>query len=86
MTAIGELVQLVRDLIAQVARLEKALSKPPRTAWRPREVADQTGISYNEILGLIKSGALGSVPVGRLYVVPDAELKRFLSTGIREAA
>lgn len=55
--------------------------KPARTAWRPREVSKLTGISYNTVLELIHSGKLGAVKAGRMFVVPDAELDRFLTPG-----
>lgn len=80
------IVAALEKLTERIARLEKAVRKPPRTAWRPSEVADQTGISYKEVLELIKGGALGAIPVGRLYIVPNEELQRFLSAGIRKAA
>jgi len=73
----------IERLTERIARLEKAVKSPPRSAWRPREVADQTGISYEEVLKLIHSGELGSISVGRLHVVPDAELKRFLAAGVK---
>jgi excisionase family DNA binding protein len=76
----------VEKLAERIARLEKAVKAPPRTAWRPREVAAQTGISYDEVLKLIHSGELGSVPAGRLHVVPDEELKRFLARGVKQPA
>jgi len=76
----------LKEILDRLTRLEKAVKQPPRTAWRPREVADQTGIGYEVILDLIKSGALGSVPAGRLHVVPDEELKRFLARGVKSEA
>lgn len=54
-------------------------NQPPRVAWRPREVAKLTGLGYDTVLGLIRSGQLGAVKVGQTYAVPDAELDRFLT-------
>jgi excisionase family DNA binding protein len=76
----------VEKLTERIARLEQAVKAPPRTAWRPREVAEQTGIRYEEVLKLIHSGELGSVPAGRLHVVPDEELKRYLARGVKSEA
>lgn len=76
------LVRAVEELTERIKRLEKAAKQPPRQAWRPREVAALTGIGYEVVLELIKSGELGSVPAGRLHIVPDAELQRFLARGV----
>jgi excisionase family DNA binding protein len=79
------LVDAIEKLTDRIARLEKAAKKPERQAWRPREVADMTGIEYEKVLELIHEGVIGHVTVGRLHVVPDAELQRFLAAGITEA-
>lgn len=76
----------IEKLSERIDRLEKAAKAPARTAWRPREVAAQTGIRYEQVLELIKNGELGSVPAGRLHVVPDEELKRYLARGIKSTA
>ncbi len=78
-------IAAIEKLADRIDRLEKAVKAPARDAWRPREVAKKTGISYNEVLELIRRGELGSIPVGRLHIVPDAELKRFLAAGTRAA-
>lgn len=77
----------IADLMVAVAssRVAVGLSnqrdpkQPPRVAWRPREVAKLTGLSYGTVLELIHSGQLGAVKVGKSYAVPDAELGRFFT-------
>lgn len=66
-------------LTDRIKRLEKAAKSPARRAWRPREVAEMTGIEYKVVLELIHSGDLGAVKVGRLHVVPDTALQEFLA-------
>jgi excisionase family DNA binding protein len=77
------LVEAIRELSREVQALKQAAQQPARQAWRPREVADLTGIRYEVVLQLIHSGELGSVPAGRLHVVPDVELQRYLSRGVQ---
>jgi excisionase family DNA binding protein len=77
----AQLVAAIEKLTARIARLEKAARQPERTAWRPREIAAQIGVPYEAALELIKSGELGSVRVGRHYVVPDVEVKKWLARG-----
>ncbi|WP_435582875.1 excisionase family DNA-binding protein [Amycolatopsis thermoflava] len=79
MSAVAELVAAVDRLTERIARLERAAKKPPRRAWRPREVAAMTGIGYERVLELIHSGELGHIKEGRLHVVPDAEVQRYLA-------
>lgn len=82
----NELIHAIQELTDRIARLEKAAQQPARQAWRPREVADLTGIRYEQVLELIKDGQLGAVMAGRLHIVPDAELQRFLADGIKANA
>ncbi|MER6765622.1 MULTISPECIES: helix-turn-helix domain-containing protein [Amycolatopsis] len=77
-----ELVEAVEKLTARIARLEKAAKQPARIAWRPREVAEMTGLSYLEVLRLIREGRLGSIPEGRLHVVPESEVQRYLAENL----
>ncbi|PXY27401.1 excisionase family DNA-binding protein [Prauserella muralis] len=74
----SEITDLLKDISARLARLERERKNPPRTAWRPREVAKQLGIPYDAALDLIHSGQLGHIRAGRHYVVPDTELQAFL--------
>lgn len=74
-----ELAQAVDRLTERIARLEKAAKAPTRVSWRPREVADMTGIEYTRVLELIHTGRLRAIKDGRLHVIPDDELKRFLA-------
>jgi len=78
MTGIAELVKLVKDLIAQVARLEKAVKAPERKAYKPREVAAMTGLGYDTVLSLVREGRLRAVQIGQLYVIPAIEVDRLL--------
>lgn len=50
----------------------------PRKAWNPREAGKALGIGYKATLALIHSGELGHVKCGQYYLVPDAELVRYL--------
>ncbi|GAB3376470.1 excisionase family DNA-binding protein [Amycolatopsis echigonensis] len=81
----AEIMNLLNELLDRVKRLEKAAAAPPRKAWKPSEVSKLTGVSYDTVLGLIHAGEIGHVPAGRMHVVPDAELQRWLSRGITAA-
>jgi excisionase family DNA binding protein len=78
----AQLAAAVDKLTREIAALKKAAQAPPRVAYRPREVAELTGVGYEVVLQLIHSGELGSVPAGRLHVVPAVELERFLARGV----
>lgn len=83
LAAVAELMAKVDDLAERLARLEHASAgRAPRTAWKLSEVAQSTGISYDHLLAMVKSGELGSVRAGRLYIVPDEELRAFLARGV----
>jgi excisionase family DNA binding protein len=77
-SAIGDLANLVGQLVTQVARLEKAVKAPERKAWKPREVAAMTGLGYDTVLELIHEGRLRAVQVGQLYIVPTSEVDLLL--------
>ncbi len=66
-------------LIKRIERLERAVKSPPREAYRPREVAKLTGIGYETVLEMCRTGELPAKQVGRLWIVPAAELRSFLS-------
>jgi excisionase family DNA binding protein len=68
-------------LTRRIAALEKAAKAPDRRSWRPREVAQMTGVSYDKVLELIEDGELGSFKVGRLNLVPDTDLQAFINSG-----
>jgi excisionase family DNA binding protein len=74
-----DLVEALDRLTERITCLERAAKKPPRIAWRPREVAEMTGLSYGQVMDAIHAGRLGAVKDGRLHVVPDAEVQRFLA-------
>jgi excisionase family DNA binding protein len=74
-----ELIAALDKLTERIARLERAAKRPERDAWKPREVAEKLGIPYDTVLDLIKAGQIGHIPAGKHYLVPDAELQRFLS-------
>lgn len=86
MSTNADLVAAINALTERIAQLEKAAKKPPRRAWRPREVADMTGIEYTRVLELIHTGRLGAVKDGRLHVVPDTEVQRFLAEAEQSSA
>ena len=79
MSTLTDVLDKLTELIDRVASLETAAKAPPRQAWRPREVADMTGIGYEVVLQLIHDGQLRAVKAGRLHVVPDAEVQRYLN-------
>jgi excisionase family DNA binding protein len=58
----------------------------PRRAWNPREVAEALGVPYDTVLWLIHNDKLGHVVAGRYYLVPDIELQRYLSAGVKASA
>jgi excisionase family DNA binding protein len=71
-------VAAIEKLADRIARLEKAAKAPPRMAWKPREVAAMTGLSYDTVLELIHDGTLRAVQVGQRYIVTDSEVERLL--------
>jgi excisionase family DNA binding protein len=73
------LVAAIAELREQIKRLEKAARQPERKAYRPREVAELTGIGYEVVLELIHAGELDAVTVGRLHVVPAESVATFLA-------
>jgi excisionase family DNA binding protein len=75
----ADVMKALDNLTAAVARVEKAVKSPPRTGYRPREVAEMTGIGYEAVLELIKAGELDAIQVGRLHVVTAASVERFMA-------
>lgn len=49
---------------------------PPleRTFYTPREVAASIGLSYETVLGLVKSGEIRSIRPGHQYLIPATAL------------
>ncbi|UUV34412.1 helix-turn-helix domain-containing protein [Amycolatopsis roodepoortensis] len=74
-------LEAIDRLIKRVERLEKAVKAPPREAYRPSEVATLTGIGYATVLEMCRTGELPAKQVGggRLWIVPAAELRRYLN-------
>lgn len=56
-----------------------------RKAWGPGEVAGMLGVSYSTVLDLIHSGELSAIRLGRYWVVPVAEVDRYLEARLDEA-
>lgn len=81
----SNVVDAIEKLADRIGRLEKATKAPERDAWKPSEVAQKIGLPYETTLTLIKSGRIGHVMAGKHYLVPDAELQRFLAHGIKPA-
>ena len=79
MSTTAELVAAINALTDRIARLEKAAKKPPRRAWRVREVADMTGIHYLHVLAMCRDGRLAFIKDGQQYVIPNAEVDRLLA-------
>lgn len=73
------LVAAVRELTERIARLEKAASQPPRKAYKRSEVAAMFGVDVKTVTGWIDSGRLVALWAGSFYLIPAAELDRFLS-------
>lgn len=69
-----------REAFAEYVRL--SLQAMRRRGYSIREVAVALGVNRKQVEALINSGELGCVPVGRLKVVPDHELDRFLSKAV----
>lgn len=72
-------VEALQKLTDRIARLEKAARQPPRIAWRPREIADMTGLAKDAVYAAIRDGDLAAKQIGRGYVVADTELQRWLA-------
>lgn len=81
------LADLVQELIKEVRLLKRAQQKPAREAWKPSEVAQKLGYADKRpVYDLIHAGKLGAIEVNGQYLVPDAELQRFLAPGIQKSA
>lgn len=52
--------------------------RPHRTAWSLAEVAEQLGLTYEQVRRLCHSGELHSIRAGRYIRVPVAALDEFL--------
>lgn len=46
----------------------------PRTFYTPREVAASIGLSYETVLGLVKTGEIPSIRPGHQYLIPATAL------------
>jgi len=51
----------------------------PRLAFRPREVAESLGMSYDRVLELIHEGRLRAKKEGQHYVIPRAAIEDYLA-------
>jgi hypothetical protein len=81
------LEEAFHELAKEVRLLRKAQQKPAREAWKPTEVAQKLGYADRRpVLDLIHAGKLGAIEVNGQYLVPDAELQRFLAPGIKQTA
>ncbi|QWF81161.1 excisionase family DNA-binding protein [Amycolatopsis sp. CA-230715] len=84
--SLAAVASLLEQAAAELRAADAATStapvgeQPPRDAWTPRETAERLGIPYDTVLGLIRSGQLSAQRAGRYYVVPDAEIHRYLGT------
>lgn len=58
-------------------------NKNERLTWRLSEIERKTGLKYAFLYEQIKQGNLKATKIGRVIVVADAELRRFL--GLTEA-
>ena len=77
--AIADALDHLADRLDQLtAKVEEAAKRPTPVSYRPRVVADITGISYDRVLELIHEGQLGHVPVGRLLLVPHDEVMAYI--------
>jgi excisionase family DNA binding protein len=87
MSALEEAARELAELSRRLGHLEsqfRALpagqdGQPARVAYRPREVAEMTGLSYDVVLELIHAGELQAITVGRLHVVPAASITALLA-------
>ena len=72
-------VDAIEKLTREVHALKRAVTTPPRKAYRPREVAEMTALGYDVVLQLIRSGELEAIQVGRLHVVTAASVDRLVA-------
>ncbi|WP_293909869.1 helix-turn-helix domain-containing protein [Deinococcus sp.] len=56
---------------------------PVKLTYKPEELPPMLGIGRNGIYGLIHSGKLRSIRVGRKFVVPSSAIEEFLNGGTK---
>lgn len=78
---LADVMQALDKISAALTRIEKAQKTPPRSAYRPREVSQMTGIGYKRVLELLDAGEIRAVRDGHLWYVPAAAVEEYLSRG-----
>lgn len=84
MSAFGALDREFEELKQRVAQLEalirggglRSVGQPPRTAYKPSEVARMIGKSPRTVREMIKDGRIQADDMGGWYSVPRSEVER----------
>ena len=80
-----DLEPLVDQVVARLRPLlEQADGKPHKRAFRTAEVAELLSISEREVRALVTSGALDSIRLGRIRLVPLSAIDAFLERRLEE--
>lgn len=77
-SSISELTVAVEELTDRIKRLEKAASQPPRTAYRPGEVAKMIGCNAQTVRNMIADGRLEAEDMGGWWAIPASAVTRLL--------
>lgn len=75
----ADLVEQVKRLSADIARMAEHRPPPARRAVSVNEAAESLGVSRTTMFGLLESGEVRSVKVGTRRLVPVVALDAFLA-------
>jgi excisionase family DNA binding protein len=76
----------VEQLESQMLSLKQGRTEPPRTAYRPSEVAAMTGFKAKTIQAWIREGRLDAVDMGGRWAVPAEAVEKLLDTRSRKGS
>lgn len=82
----ADLVAAVERLTREVQALKKAARQPARVAYRPSEVAAMLGVQTQTVRELIHSGRIEATDAGGWFLIPAAEVDRFLGVSQQVSA
>ena len=68
------------------AEVEAAKRAPTPLLWSPTEASIRLGISRATLYELLASGQLASLKIGARRLIPDSEVRRFITTRLAETA
>lgn len=91
MSALADFDREFTELRKRVEQLETLVrsgrqsDQPPRTAFRPSEVAKQVGVSTQTVRDWINDGSLKAERLNGLWIIPATAVDELLSSRRRSA-